>query len=187
MIAFKLYFRSCSLFALLIFCAASQLNAQSDSLNEVNAALYHHALAADGGTWIAENPLPTDDAEKLTFMMQFKINEVNGLEGTISMVTASGDTSVLWKIVEFIDRTEHTVHFIQYGPYGRADALAAFPTPDTRTCTFDLYPSYGETEKHKDIHTFQDEHTMLTKSFIIDKNDGSEMAMPDMVWQRVRG
>ncbi|MGB1248977.1 MAG: hypothetical protein ACPG4Z_08835, partial [Chitinophagales bacterium] len=116
------------------------------------------------------------------FIMKFKSDEFGGIEGVISGVNKN--SILFWKIIEFTDPTTNNTIFLQRGNYGYAIGNATYYNKGERIGEFELKYNNGVTEKHRDIHTFTDETTIVTKSIIFDFEPKQWKTQSSLIWKR---
>ncbi len=160
--------------------------AQIDSVNITNSSSFFKKLSNQGSLWVTLNKQYQKETDFTHFIMQFKADKINGVEGVISGINNQNDTVLFWKIIEFTDLSSGNVIFMQRGVWGYATSFSFFPQKNKRICNFDLVYTNGVKEKHRDNHIFLNDSTIITKSEIYDENTKEWIKQPDMKWKKVK-
>lgn len=173
-------------FALTSSFFGENLNAQMDSTNIVNGKEMFELLTKNGGRWINQNDQfdSTDVNGFSHFIMEFKMDEFDFLEGTISGINGKKQKIPFWKVLEFIDPHTGGYVFVQRGTLGYSIASSTFHNKKQRQCNFDITYYNGAVEKHRDLHTLIDDHTLQSRSEIYNDAAKKWEKQPAAIWKR---
>lgn len=159
---------------------------QKDSTIITNSLSFFEKLSAHNGEWITKNRNLSNENSFTHFLMKFENDDLGGVNGTISGVNQKKDTIIFWKIVEFINPYTGTVIFIQRSQFGYTISSSSFPSKNKRLSEFELTYANGLKEKHKDIHYFLDNNTIITESEVYDQNENEWIKQPSMKWNLIQ-
>ncbi|GAB5398463.1 MAG: hypothetical protein Aureis2KO_00480 [Aureisphaera sp.] len=168
------------------FLGSKSVLAQTERPNIHNARSFFQKITKNGGVWWNKNekfdPKNKDDFSH--FIIEFYLDEIGGLTGTILGLNGHGEKIVFWKINEFINPSSGEVVFIQRSNFGFAVASSVFSENDTRKSEFELMYNNGGSERHRDRHYFIDENTMISESEIFNPTTKDWIKQPSQKWTR---